>query len=124
MSNSIECVNYNPSIFDIIIPSHHILYKLCVSYDKTKLVIFGVLRTLFWFMMLKTFVYYELAKWNTSHSGQSLFYVCLLFFILSNILYTFIVLFKKPSIDKALSTEIANNLASTLYENKLSQVLS
>lgn len=124
MSNSIECVNYNPSIFDIIIPSHHILFKLCVSYDKTKLVIFGVLRILFWFMMLKVFKYYELATWNTSHAGQSLFYVCLIFFILSNIMYVVIVLFKKPSIDKASSIDIANNLASTLYEDKLSKVLS
>lgn len=53
-----NCVNYDISIFDYIFPQMSIFWKLCISYDKTKLFLATTIRLLVYIGILLLLNYY------------------------------------------------------------------
>ena len=65
-----DCINYNISVFDLFIPPLDVLYKLCISSDKTKLVLISMAR----FLILLVLFYFLWAKKSVSSRPNSSLY--------------------------------------------------
>jgi hypothetical protein len=119
-----DCINYYPSSYDLIILPYHILFTLCVSTDKTRLILVSIIRL---FILLIIFNYlekYEVIQFNQTKPPQNVFYCILAFYIFLNIIYIIIALFKKPTISKEQNDQIINDLAEQLQEHKLSETIT
>ena len=62
-----DCINYNISLYDLFIPTTDVLYKLCLSKDKTKLVMISIIRfisllIIFYIMNSKGFITFDINK--------------------------------------------------------------
>lgn len=118
-----DCISYNPTSYDIIILPYHILFKLCLSSDKTKLILMSAFRLI---VLLWLFNYLESAKiieFDVNKIPQFTFYLIIAGYILLNIFYIIVALFKKPVLSKDQMDTITTNLAKQLHEDALSKVI-
>jgi len=116
-----DCINYKPSIFDVIILPYHILTKLCISYDKTKLILVSMIRLavlVYIFNLLKS---YKIIEFNSEKIPQTLFYVIVAFYLFLNMVVIIVALFKKPAFDKDEIDRNATEIAQHLKQNQLSK---
>ena len=116
-----DCINYNISILHFFIPSLDVLYKLCISKDKTKLVLisiarFLILSVIFWVMWSRKWITFDMTKIITTFIF-SLYVAYLLF----NLTYIVIAMIKKVVVDKDVLEETVDDLANVLYNNKVSK---
>jgi|688.fasta_scaffold610127_2 hypothetical protein len=119
--NNRDCVKYNPSFFDLFIPQYQILFNLCVSYDKTKLIIMSVIRLCLFifilkFMNIKKIITFDLQK--TFHTALTIVLFSYIFF---NVIFIIMILIKKPIFDKDQIENNTNMVAKTLVDNKITK---
>jgi len=116
---STSCIEYDFSLLDLLIPSRHIIYKLCISRNKTTLFIVSTLRMLFWGCIFLFFYKKGIVEWNYNKSLRTIGFSIFLLILIVNIGYLILVVFKKPAIDKYLMDENSTELANYLDDAKL-----
>ena len=107
-----NCINYNPNFIDIFLPSYKIIYKFCLSTDKTKLFLISLCRLSLWLIIVASLI-------NNNYISQednTIIFIVLLSYIIINMVYIIIVIFKTPAIDKKVMDRISTNVA-TLIES-------
>lgn len=105
-----NCIEYKPTFIDVFVPSYQIIYKLCLSTDKTKLFLMSLCRLIFWGIIFAFLV-------NGKYIGQdndAIVYLILLTYIVINLAYIIIVIFKSPVIDKKVMDRISSNIAKEI----------
>lgn len=121
--NTTDCINYKPALYDLLITPYHIFLKLCVSYDKTNLILVSIVRLIVIILIYVLLKGYKIIEFNTERIPQTLFYVSYIYFIIINVLYIIIILFKYPAIDKNEIEETTSNVAQILKQTELSKNL-
>lgn len=116
-----DCINYKPSIFDLIIPQHHVLFKLCISVDKTKLILISLIRLMIIIYSFNYLKSHKWIEWNVNKTPQILFYILLGLYVITNVIYIIILFIKKPIMDKDQLDETSNKIALELKFNQLSK---
>lgn len=108
--NIIDCVNYNFSYYDLVIPRIEIFYKLCVIRDKTNMFLISIIRL---FIILMIFHYLsnkKIIEWNMNTPIKTLLFSMTIVFLMANIVYLIVLLYKIPAIDeKQLEEETTKN---------------
>lgn len=113
-----DCINYNPSFWDFLFPNKELLYKLCLSFDKTKLFLVSLVRITMYFILFIYLQSYSYIELDLNQTGKTMCYALLLAYIIMNILFLIIVLFKKPAIDKYELDRTSTSLALALQEEE------
>lgn len=110
-----NCINYNPNFIDIFLPSYKIIYKFCLSTDKTKLFLISLCRLCFWLL-----IFASLTNNNyISQEDNTIIFIVLLSYILINMVYIIIVIFKTPAIDKKVMDRISTDVARLVKSRPL-----
>jgi len=98
MDVSNNCLTYNFSWFDFILPSKEIFQKVCISYDKTYLFLTTIVRFALFLTLAFTFKkYYVINGLNNKNIETHIFYI-LLIYSLTNIIFIIIILNKEQQI--------------------------
>ena len=116
--NIYDCIKYEPSIIDYVFPNSAFIYKLCLSEDKTKLFLVSFIRLIFisiLFAFLKSFNFVEL---NLDKLVKISLFGLIFSYLIINIIYLIIVVFKQPAIDKYELEETTSGLANALKKNE------
>lgn len=116
-----DCIHYKPSMIDLIIPSYTIFFQLCISFDKTKLILVSLIRLIIFIYIFSYLMSKNWIEWNVEKIPQMLGYLLLGFYVVINVVYIIILLIKKPAIDKDELEETATNVATTLKQVQLSE---
>lgn len=95
MDNRKTCIGYDFKLIHLIIPPQHILFKICLIRDKTKLFVITLLRIIIHLILL--FIFYK--------NKNSIFFYLFIILILSQLL----IILKKP----LFSDMELNNLIET-----------
>lgn len=110
-----NCVEFYPTFIDLFLPSYKIIYKFCLSTDKTRLFLISLARLCFWAIIMA-------ALTNNSYIGQednTLIYIILFTYIIINLIYIIIVIFKRPTIDKKVMDRISTDIVKTIKTKPL-----
>lgn len=118
-----DCINYNPSIFDFIILPYQILFKLCISVDKTKLIIVSLIRLILCIYLFNYLNSKKWIEWDINLIPQIIFYLMFAMYIITNVIYIIILLIKKPILDKDLLEKTAIETAMKLKKEQMSKPL-
>lgn len=110
--------------YDLIILPYHILFKLCLSSDKTKLVCMSVLRMIVLLCIFNFLNNRKYIEFDTDKIAQSIFYIVCVSYIFCNVIYLIVALFKKPTMSKDQMDAITTGLAEQLHEDKLSKIIT
>lgn len=108
-----NCVEFNPTLIDLFLPSYKIIYKFCLSTDKTKLFLISLARLCFWSIITASLI-------NNNYIGQennTIIFLILVTYILINLFYIIILIFKRPTIDKKVMDHVSTNIVK-LIETK------
>ena len=116
-----DCINYNISLYDLFIPRTDVLYKLCLSKDKTKLVMISIIRfitllIIFYMLNSKGFITFDMNKIITT-----LLFSLFIAYLIINLIYIVIAMMKEVTVDKYFLEETVSGLADTLFKNKVSK---
>lgn len=107
-----SCISYYPTFIDVFLPSYKIIYKFCISTDKTKLFLISVCRLCFWLIIFAGLINNN----YISQENNTIIFLILATYIIINLAYIVIVIFKKPVINKevmdTISTEIIAEIKS------------
>ena len=111
-----DCIKYSPSIIDYFMPNIAFIYKLCLSEDKTKLFLVSFIRLIFITIIFFVLRVFDLIELNLDKLVKKSFYGLLLSYLIINIIYLIIVVFKQPAIDKYELEETTSNVANALKQ--------
>lgn len=114
-----DCIKYKPSFINYFFPSGALLYKLCLSEDKTKLFLVSFIRLIIItiiFFVLRAFGFIEL---NLNKLGKTSAYGFMLSYLIINFIYLVIILFKQVAIDKYELQETTSQLAKALQKEQI-----
>lgn len=92
-----NCINYNLSILDLIIPPYTVLFKLCEPRDKSKLFVISFIRTCILFYL--TIYLYQNPIQNFINNNKNNNIPIILFIVMAsytfiNLLITSIIIYK------------------------------
>lgn len=116
-----DCIEYDISIFHLIIPPSHILYKLCLSTDKTKLVLISIIRFIILLYLFNYLRSKKIITWDMNRTITTLFFYLFAGYLIINILYILISLFKYVVIGQDELNNIVTGLAQTLQSSKVTR---
>lgn len=111
----INCFEYEPGIIDIIVPKYNIFEKVCVSDDKTLMLIIAVIRVTIIYGIL-----YYLHKYVITNK-QNILFMTLFIWLCINILFIFIIMFKNPLYDSKTYAQGMQELAVSLHKIAMEQ---
>lgn len=113
-----ECTKYIPSLYDLIIMPYHIIFKLCLSTDKTKLILMSMARIIVLLFVFNLFKQFDLIQTNQENIIK--FTICLgfLIYIFFNMVYIVVAFLKQPVMSKDQEEQILQNLSKQLHEYK------
>lgn len=116
-----DCINYNISLYDLVIPTTDVLYKLCLSKDKTKLVMISIIRfitllIIFYVLNSKDFITFDMNK-----IIKTFIFSMFVAYLIINLVYIPIAMMKEVTVDKYFLEKTVDGLANVLYENKVSK---
>lgn len=94
-----NCISYNPSWIDLIIPSYKILFKFCTIRDKTNMFITSIVRLFIICVLFYYLLYAQIIEWNMNNPIKTTFFCLILAYIFVNILYIIVLLFKMPVVN-------------------------
>lgn len=116
-----DCITYEFSYYEFLIPSYKIFLKLCTSRDKTKLFIMSVIRM----YIIYTLFYYlkdnKMIGWDKENWKRIIIYILSAMFLFINFMYIIVLLIKKPAIDKNDVENTFSQLAEELHNIKLTK---
>lgn len=116
-----DCINYNFSVYDLFIPKIDVLYKLCISSDKTKMVLISIIRLI---VLMGIFYFLYWMKWiafDMNKITPTLLFSLFMAYLIVNLTYIIIAMMKKVVVDKDILEETVDDLAGVLYQNKVSK---
>lgn len=119
-----DCISYNPMSYDSIVLPYHILFKLCLSSDKTKLVCMSVIRLIILLILFNFLFNRGIIELDANKIPQTVFYILFAFYLFMNIIYIIVAMFKKPVMSKDKMDAITSELAKQLHDDKLSKVIT
>jgi hypothetical protein len=98
-STNKNCIKYENTILEYLIPSSDLFKSLCISEDKTKLFVISFIRSFIW--LYATDIYISHIYTTTSKTYHDIIksdkiLILLLTMCLINIIYLVAVMFKKP----------------------------
>lgn len=114
--NIYDCIYYKPSFLDLFFPNIAVLYKLCLSEDKTKLFLISLTRIIIYLTLFLYLRSYEIIELNLNNIPKTMFYSFIVSYIIMNIFYIIIVLFKEVAINKYELDETSTKLALALKQ--------
>jgi hypothetical protein len=117
--NRTDCIYYTFTIKQLFLPSPQLLYKLCVSYDKTKLFIVSTIRLFIIASIFQYLLTQGIMVWDRHRLFRTSLFLLVLLYLIINILYIPIILLKSPAMDKDELDNTVIGLAETVYENRL-----
>ncbi|ARF11199.1 hypothetical protein Klosneuvirus_1_56 [Klosneuvirus KNV1] len=110
-----NCVDFNPTLIDLFLPSYKIIYKFCLSTDKTRLFLISLARLCFWSIITSSLI-------NNGYIGQennTIVFLILVAYILINLFYIIILIFKRPTIDKKVMDRVSNGIIKEIKTKPL-----
>lgn len=110
-----NCINYYPTFIDLFVPSYQIIYKFCLSTDKTKLFLISLSRLCLWIMIFTGLI----GSNNIGRDNNTIIFFILLTYIVVNLIYIIILIFKKPALDKSVMDNISNEIAKSVKSKPL-----
>lgn len=114
--NIIDCVNYNFSYYDLIIPRIEIFYKLCVIRDKTNMFLISMIRLLVVYVLFNYLSNNLIIEWNMNAPIRTLLFSLMTVFLMSNIVYLIVLFYKMPAIDEKQLEEESTRSAKYYYD--------
>jgi len=116
-----DCIEYDISIFHLLIPSSHILYKLCLSTDKTKLVLISIVRFIILLYIFNYLRSKKIISWDMAKTVTTLIFSLFAGYVIINGLYVIISLLKHVVMDENVLNRIVGDLAQTLHASQVSK---
>ena len=90
-----DCTTYNYDIKSLLVPSDAIFFKLCVSFDKTRLFLMSVLRIIVYCLIFYVLRLLNIAEWCTNSLIKKSIYSLFVVLIIINVIYLGIVILKR-----------------------------
>jgi len=110
-----NCVEFNPTLIDLFLPSYKIIYKFCLSTDKTKLFFISLARLCFWSILTASLIKNDYIGQN----DNAIVFLVLVAYILINLFYIIILIFKRPTIDKKVMDRISTDIVKEIKTKPL-----
>lgn len=110
-----NCIEFNPTLIDLFLPSYKILYKFCLSTDKTKLFLISLCRLCFWSIITASLINND----YISQNDNTIIFLILITYIIINLFYIMILIFKRPTIDKKVMDNISTDIVKEVKSKPL-----
>lgn len=105
------CIHYEYSLLELFVPSYKIIYKFCSSTEKT---------IIFFISLVRLFIFYRLFTYfNNNKMLSPMLYILYLSYIIFNIIYIIIILFKTPDYDQVEMEREVGDIVIALEQNKV-----
>lgn len=114
--NIVDCINYNFSYFDLLIPSYEIFFKLCVARDKTNMFLISIIRLIIVYYIFTYLSTKKIIEWNMNMPIRTLLFCLMITFLFTNIIFLIVLLFKMPAIDEKQLEKDTTNAAKYYYD--------
>jgi hypothetical protein len=120
---TVDCINYNISIFDFILPPYQIFFKICLSFDKTKMFLVSMIRLFVWLVIFKILRSKQIVEWDPNNNFKVFTYLTMILIIFINVIYILFLLIKTSAINKYDLGDIAGETALYLKKNQLGRAV-
>lgn len=106
-----SCIHYKHSLLEFLVPSYKIIYKFCSSTEKT---------VIFFISLIRLCIFYRLFTYfNNNKMLSPLMYYVYLFYLMFNVFYIIIVLFKEPDYDQVEMEREVSDIVVALEQNNV-----